>query len=322
MTAFRTAGLHHVTLVAREAPRAIAFYRDLLGLTLLTGRDDGTGTLWFGDPEGTPGTLVAVRVDGAAPAGRYGVGGLHHVAFGTEDDATLLAWKRYLGDRGVPVTGPMERGYFRSLYFRDPDGQVLEIATRGPGYAHDEPADALGRRLIVPPPSQLPGTRDLRAIVAATHPEPVEAVTAAMRLQGIHHVTGMTDDLARADAFLGAALGLALVKQSVNQDDPGTLHHFWASYDGRTVAPRSSYTLFGWPRDNALRARAGAGQADHVAFRAPDADALDAWRDQLAAAGIEAGEPVERGGWRSVAFAGPDGMRFELAADVGVTAVA
>jgi glyoxalase family protein len=139
MTPFRTAGLHHVTLVAREAPRTAAFYGELLGLTPLAGRDHGGDALWFGDAEGAPGSLVAVRVDAAAPAGRYGVGGLHHVAFGTENDETLLAWKRYLGDRGVRVSGPMERGYFRSLYFRDPDGQVLEIATRGPATRSTSP---------------------------------------------------------------------------------------------------------------------------------------------------------------------------------------
>jgi glyoxalase family protein len=120
----------------------------------------------------------------------------------------------------------------------------------------------------------------------------------------------MTDDLARADAFLGTALGLSLVKQSVNQDDPSTLHHFWASYDGRTVAPHSAYSLFGWPRDNALRARAGVGQAHHVAFRAPDADALDAWRDRLLASGIDAGSPWSTaGGGAWLLRARRDGVR-------------
>lgn len=319
MSAVRTLGLHHVALVTRSAPRAIAFYRDLLGLSLLgraESRDDPTATpLYFGDEVGTPGTLIAVVEAPALPQGRYGVGGLHHVAFGTESYATLLAWKRYLGDRGVPVAGPMERGYFQSLYFRDPDGQVLEIATRGPGYAHDEPADALGRRLIVPPPAQLPSARDRGAIAHTTHPTPVPAITAGMGLQGIHHVTGMTDDLARAHGFLEQALGLALVKQSVNQDDPSTLHHFWASYDGRAVAPRSSYTLFGWPNANALRARPGVGQARHVAFRAPDAGTQLDWRERLLSLGVGVSRPVQHERFTSVAFEAPDGMRFEIATD-------
>ena len=319
MTAPRTAGLHHVMLVARSAARTTEFYRDLLGLALLaqtgSGGGDAAARLYFGDAAGAPGTLVAFTETPAAPQGRYGVGGLHHVAFGTESYETLLRWKRYLGDRGVRVSGPMERGYFQSLYFRDPDGQVLEIATRGPGYAHDEPADALGRRLVVPPPAQLPAARDRGAIVQTTHPEPVPALTDEMRLQGIHHVTGMTDQLDRAHEFLAQTLGLALVKQSVNQDDPGTLHHFWASYDGRAVAPRSSYTLFGWPHANALRVRPGVGQARHVAFRAPDADALLAWRDRLLSSGVGVSRAVDHGHYTSVGFDAPDGMRFELATD-------
>jgi glyoxalase family protein len=319
MTTLRTAGIHHVTMVARSAPRTIAFYHDVLGLALVKRTvnfdDPSSAHLYFGDAQGAPGTLVTFFEAPALPQGRYGVGGVHHLAFGTESRVTLLMWKRYLTDRGVPVTGPMERGYFQSLYFRDPDGQVLEIATRGPGYAHDEPADALGRRLIVPPPAQLPATRDKRAIVSATHPEPVPAITDAMRLQGIHHVTGMTDDLERANDFLEQALGLTLVKQSVNQDDPSTLHHFWARYDGATVAPHSSYTLFGWPGANALRARPGVGQTHHVAFRAPDGDSQLAWRDRLLSLGIGVSPVMDRSYFTSIYFQAPDGMLFEIATD-------
>ena len=54
-----------------------------------------------------------------------------------------------------------------------------------------------------------------------------------MALHGIHHVTGHTDDLGAAGDFYEQALGLRLVKRSVNQDDPDTLHYFWANYDGR-----------------------------------------------------------------------------------------
>jgi glyoxalase family protein len=319
MTPLRTAGFHHVTLVARSAPRTFAFYHDVLGLALVKRTvnfdDPGSYHLYFGDERGAPGTIVTFFEWGAQPQGRPGVGGVHPVAFGTERYETLLRWKRYLTGRGVPVTGPMERGYFRSLYLRDPDGQVLEIATRGPGYAHDEPSDALGQRLIVPPPAQLPGTRDETAIHEATHPEPVPAITPEMRLQGIHHVTGMTDDLERANDFLVDALGLSLVKQSVNQDDPDTLHHFWASYDGRHVAPHSSYTLFGWPRSNALRARGGVGQAHHVAFRAATADDQLAWRDHLLTLGLAVSPVMDRSYFTSIYFSAPDGMLFEIATD-------
>jgi glyoxalase family protein len=242
------------------------------------------------------------------------VGGIHHHAFSTRDGDTLLMWKRYLTDRGVPVSGPMERGYFRSLYFRDPDGQVLEIATAGPGYAIDEPIEALGQRPTTPPVSQLPSGRDEASIHAMTWPEPVPAVTEAMRLDHLHHVTGMTDDVVRANEFYDMALGLKLVKQSVNQDDPGTLHWFWANYDGQSVRPASALTFFGWP-PRAMRARAGAGQTHHIAFRVADAETQLAWRDHLLSQGVHVSDVMERTYFQSIYFRAPDGLLLELATD-------
>jgi glyoxalase family protein len=313
-----TPGLHHITLVASDARRTLAFYRDVLGLALVKRTvnfdDPGAYHLYFGDPAGAPGTLVTFFEWAHAPHGRPGVGGVHHLAFGTRDGDTLRQWKRYLTGRGVPVSGPLPRGYFESLYFRDPDGQVLEIATLGPGYAIDEPPDRLGAVLVEPPVSRLPGGRDEAAIAADTWPDPVPTVTAAMRLTGLHHVTGFTDDLPRMHEFLDQALGLRLVKQTVNQDDPGTLHWFWARYDGSTVAPRSSYTLFGWP-PTAPRARGGVGQTHHLAFRVPDAEAQRAWREHLLGLGLEVSPVMDRSYFESIYFRAPDGMLLELATD-------
>ena len=142
-------------------------------------------------------------------------------------------WKRRLTDAGLAVSGPFDRGWFRSIYFRDPDGQVLEIATRGPGYAVDEPIEALGRRELAPPTSaEIRGARDEAAIAARTWLEPVPVITPDMALEGIHHVSAITGNLDRLNDFYDSALGLKLVKKSFNQDDPNTKHWFWASYDG------------------------------------------------------------------------------------------
>jgi glyoxalase family protein len=51
----------------------------------------------------------------------------------------------------MPSSGPVDRYYFRSLYFREPNGILFEIATDGPGFAADEPMEALGERLALPP---------------------------------------------------------------------------------------------------------------------------------------------------------------------------
>jgi glyoxalase family protein len=318
MTTLRTQGFHHITMVSANAGRTLAFYRDTLGLGLVKKTvnfdDPGSYHLYFGDATGRPGTILTFFEWPRAGRGRWGVGGVHHLALGVATEAGLLRWKRWLTDRGVPVSGPFDRGWFHSIYFADPDGQILEIATAGPGYALDEPADALGQKLIMPKQDRLRGSRDEAAIRALTHPEPVAEITAEMALEGIHHITGMTDDLERAHAFYTAALGLRLVKQTVNQDDPSTLHHFWASYDGNEVAPHSALTLFGWPNSD-YWARGGVGQTHHIAFRAADAEEQLAWRDHLLAMDIEVSPVLDRSYFKSIYFRAPDGMLLEIATD-------
>jgi glyoxalase family protein len=318
MTAPTTLGFHHITLVASDARRTLAFYHEVLGLRLVKQTvnfdDPSSYHLYFGNAEGAPGTLVTFFEWPQAPHGRYGVGGVHHLAFSTPTYETLLKWKRRLQDLGLAVSGPMPRGYFNSLYFRDPDGQVLEIATAGPGYDVDEPISALGRSIMGQSAAQLPGTRDEATIAATTHPEPVPTITPDMALSGLHHITGMTDDIQRTSDFYEAALGLKLVKKTINQDDPDTPHWFWANYDGTRVLPGSSWTLFGWsPRHP--KARPGVGQTHHVAFRASGDDAQLAWRDHLMTLGLQVSPVMDRQYFKSIYFQAPDGQLLEIATD-------
>ncbi|WP_040485826.1 ring-cleaving dioxygenase [Lutibaculum baratangense] len=91
---------------------------------------------------------VAVRPD-LEPA-RPGAGGVHHVAF-RSDDADYDGWAERLKETRVPSSGKIDRFYFRSLYFREPNGVLFEIATDGPGFDADEPAETMGERLALPP---------------------------------------------------------------------------------------------------------------------------------------------------------------------------
>lgn len=92
---------------------------------------------------------VAVQPD--LPPARQGAGGVHHVAFRTPDDQEYQAWVERLGELGIPNSGPVDRFYFRSLYFREPSGVLFEIATDGPGFAVDENPDTLGENVALPP---------------------------------------------------------------------------------------------------------------------------------------------------------------------------
>ncbi len=91
---------------------------------------------------------VAVRPN-LAPA-QPGAGGVHHVAF-RSPDADYEAWAARLKEMRIPNSGKVDRYWFNSLYFREPNGILFEIATDGPGFAVDEPLDKLGETLVLPP---------------------------------------------------------------------------------------------------------------------------------------------------------------------------
>jgi glyoxalase family protein len=81
----------------------------------------------------------------------FGAGVTHHAAWRVADDEELAAWRAHLVDRGLRPTKVFDRTYHRSVYFRMPDGLLLELATDGPGLAVDEAAGSLGSKLILPP---------------------------------------------------------------------------------------------------------------------------------------------------------------------------
>jgi glyoxalase family protein len=112
---------------------------------------DGHTATVFAMGEGGPAAEVHVVERGDLEAVHPGAGGVHHVAFRTPDAAQYDQWAALLNELGVPNSGPIDRFYFRSLYFREPNGVLFEIATDGPGFATDEPADKLGEKLALPP---------------------------------------------------------------------------------------------------------------------------------------------------------------------------
>jgi len=101
--------------------------------------------------EGGPAAELHVMVEPDAPRARSGRGGAHHVAFRTPTDQTYTQWVERLRSLGVPNSGKVDRFYFESLYFREPNGILFEIATDGPGFAGDEPLEHLGEKLSLPP---------------------------------------------------------------------------------------------------------------------------------------------------------------------------
>ena len=83
-------------------------------------------------------------------AALIGAGTTHHIAWRTADAADQTVWLQRLTEVGLRPTPVQDRKYFQSVYFRMPDGVLIEIATDGPGFLVDEPAETLGRGLSLP----------------------------------------------------------------------------------------------------------------------------------------------------------------------------
>lgn len=145
-------GLGPVVLSVRKLASTDRVLRELLGLELArtyawSGRE--TNVYRCGGKDGAA-REIHVLAEQDAGAARQGAGGVHHLALRTKQ-TDYAAWARRLAESGVPNSGPVDRFWFRSLYFRDPNGILFEIATDEPGFSTDEPFDRLGETLSLPP---------------------------------------------------------------------------------------------------------------------------------------------------------------------------
>ena len=101
--------------------------------------------------EGGPAAELHVAVESGMRPATSGAGGVHHVAFRVPTVAEYDQWYQRLQELRIPSSGPVDRFYFKSLYFREPNGILFELATDGPGFHADEPIESMGQRLSLPP---------------------------------------------------------------------------------------------------------------------------------------------------------------------------
>jgi glyoxalase family protein len=128
-----------------------------------------------------------------------------------------------------------------------------------------------------------------------------------MKLDGLHHVTAITADVAAKLECYGRLLGLRLVWQGVNVDDPGMRH---IAYGDERGSPGSIVTFFDMP--GVVRGRPGPGMVHRLSLRVAGDDALDFWERRLAHAGVAAERTADR-----LVFADPEGLGLELVIDGG-----
>jgi len=145
-------GLGPLVLSVPKPERTERIFCGVLGMQIArTYREGGSDVQVYRAGERLDaGREIHVSAEPGQPMAHQGSGGVHHLALRTTQ-ADYDAWAQRLIEAGLPNSGPVDRFYFRSLYFREPNGILIEIATDEPGFAADEPAESLGQTLALPP---------------------------------------------------------------------------------------------------------------------------------------------------------------------------
>ena len=148
-------GLFASRLIVRQLEPTALVLTEIMGYRQAaeypSASDSGERTVVFALGQGGAGKELYVVEQPGRSSGQLGIGGVHHIAFRTPNGTEQRQWMERLHASGLPTSGLVDRYYFQSLYFRTPGGILFEIATDGPGFATDEPAEHLGERLALPP---------------------------------------------------------------------------------------------------------------------------------------------------------------------------
>lgn len=141
-------GFHTVRMKLHTMAPTIELMTKVMGFTEVD--SDGKWTR-FESGEGGSGTYVDMAVFPDEPKGRWGYGGIHHIAWRTKNVELELELRKKIAAFGLQPSPLIDRFWFESVYFQEPNGIVFELATDGPGFDRDEDMDHLGEELILPP---------------------------------------------------------------------------------------------------------------------------------------------------------------------------
>jgi glyoxalase family protein len=168
-------GFDHVRAYTADPAASAALLRDGLGMQAVDGDE-----AWEARGEQRGGRII---YDHATGRGAQGAGTVHHVAWAVTGDAEQAEVREAVKRAGAHPTPVIDRYYFRSVYFREPSGVLFELATMGPGFDVDEPAETMGDHLALPPKFEalrerlqgvltpVPDTRPWRRAPAPSHPQ-------------------------------------------------------------------------------------------------------------------------------------------------------
>ncbi len=141
-------GIHGAAFSIADPGRTVRLLTETMGFHA-AGEQDGRQRFEIDD--GSVTAHIDLIGTHQSQRGRQGAGSVHHIAWRTPDDQQQLAWREELVAEGLGVSPVMDRKYFHSIYYREPNGILFEIATDPPGMTVDESVEELGHKLVLPP---------------------------------------------------------------------------------------------------------------------------------------------------------------------------
>jgi glyoxalase family protein len=277
-------GLHHITLVASNQEVNRRFYTEVLGLRrvkLSVNQDDIYHRhLFYADDEAKANAITFFEWPDL-PRGMIGLGSPHHLSYEVPSVDILSKWKGWLSNNHVPTNGPYSRGDRVSLYFRDPDGVIVEITT-------ENREKVSGRYLS-----------ELKTPI-------IDKLSAEMRLSNFNHASPMTRDPGAISRFMDKALGLKQSFLSPNPDEAG------AAVLGIGNQTRPDFLRYLSGKD-APRGYVGIGNIHHVAMAVESDEEQLKILKTLERIGIKNSGVVDRFWFHSLYFRDPDGNLLEVA---------
>lgn len=143
----RILGMGPVEITVQNAKSLSATLEKIFGYTLATHTEEGL--LYQSTAGHAFGEILIVEQDG--PVEKPGKGSVHHLAIRVKDGEDLRYWKEKIKEYGYDILFMKDRFYFESLYFKEENGIMFELATDGPGFTVDASVESLGTKLDLPP---------------------------------------------------------------------------------------------------------------------------------------------------------------------------
>lgn len=142
-----TKGFHSIVLTVKKVDPTAKILTDIFGYELL--KQEGNRFRFITDANATA-NIVDIVEEANGSHGHNAGGTNHHVAFRAKDDSIMMEFREKVKNAGLNITEKIDRNYFYSLYFREPNGVLFEIASDNPGFAIDEKVNELGTHLMLP----------------------------------------------------------------------------------------------------------------------------------------------------------------------------